>query len=61
MGKKKAYLTNGAGKLYINKQKNEENRAISIIMHKTQVQMNQRPQHKTNYTESHRRESGKYT
>ena len=30
-------------------------------MHKTQVQMDQRPQHKTSDTEPYRRESGKYT
>ena len=30
-------------------------------MHKTQVQMDQRPQHKASYTEPYRRESGKYT
>ena len=37
-------------------QKNE-NRPISITMHKTQVQMNQRFQHKVNHTEPHRREN----
>ena len=33
---------------------------ISITMHKIQVLMDQRPQHKVSYTEPHRR-SGKYT
>jgi hypothetical protein len=31
---------------------------ISIALHKTQVQVDQRPQHKTRYTKSDRRESG---
>ena len=31
---------------------------MSIIIHKTQVQMDQRPERKTNDTEPHRRESG---
>ena len=39
-------------------QKNE-NRCISIAMNKTQMQVDQRPQHKANYTEPDRRESGK--
>ena len=39
--------------------KNNENRSIYITMHKTRVQMDQRPQNKTNHTEPHRRESGK--
>ena len=30
-------------------------------MHKTEVQMDQRPQHKANHTEPHRTESEKYT
>jgi hypothetical protein len=30
-----------------------------VTLHKTQVQMDQGPQHKTRYTESNRRESGK--
>ena len=33
----------------------------NITMHKTQIQMDQRPQHKASHTEPHRRESGKYT
>ena len=41
------------------KQKNA-NRSIFIILHKTQVQVDQRPQHKTRYTEPDRRESGEY-
>jgi len=36
-----------------------ENRSISIILHEAQVQVDQRPQHKTRYTYSNRRESGK--
>ena len=57
-GQKKASSTNGAG---INECQHVENekRSISIPMHKTQIQMNQRPQQKTTYTEPHRRESGK--
>ena len=35
------------------------NRSLSITLHKTQVQMDQRPQHTTRYTESHRRDSRK--
>ena len=46
--------------LDINMKKNE-NRPISITMHKAQVQMDQRPQHKASHTEPYRRESGKYT
>jgi len=36
-----------------------ENRSIFVILHKAQVQVDQGPQHKTRYTESNRRESGK--
>jgi hypothetical protein len=36
----------------------DANRSISITLHKTQVQVDQRPQHKTGYTKSDRRESG---
>jgi hypothetical protein len=36
-----------------------ENRAIFVALHKAQGQVDQRPQHKTRYTESNRRESGK--
>ena len=34
------------------------NRSILIILHKTQVQVDQRPQHKTGYSKTNRRESG---
>ena len=37
----------------------ESNRSISIALHKTQVQVDQKPQHKFSYTEANRRESGK--
>ena len=37
-----------------------ENRSLSIDMHKTEVQMNQTPQHKTKHTEPHRGENEKY-
>ena len=36
-----------------------ENRSIFVTLHKAQVQVDQVPQHKTRYTESNRRESGK--
>ena len=36
-----------------------ENRSIYITLHNAQVQVDQGPQHKTRYTESNRRESGK--
>jgi hypothetical protein len=38
----------------------EECKYIYITLHKTQVQVDQRPQHKIGYTEPNRRESGKY-
>ena len=41
-------------------QKNE-NRSISILMHKTQVRMDQGPQYKFNYTKPDGKESGKYS
>lgn len=55
---KKASSTNGAGQtgwLYV-----EENpsRSIIITLHKSQRQMDQRPQHKIRYTEPDRREIG---
>ena len=56
--KKKASSINGAdltGCLY---QKNE-NRPIFVTLYKAQVQVDQRPQHKTGYTESNRKESEK--
>ena len=34
------------------------NRYIIITLHKTQVQVDHRPQHKTRYTKSNRKESG---
>ena len=39
--------------------KKNANRFISISMHKSQVQMDQKPLHKFNHTEPHRKESGK--
>ena len=36
------------------------NRYIFTPMQKTQVQVDQRPQHKSSYTEPDRREGGKY-
>ena len=57
--KKKASSINGAGltgNLYIG---NNENRSVFVTFHKTQVQADQGPQHKTSYTESNRREIGK--
>jgi hypothetical protein len=39
-------------------QKNE-NRPVFVTLHKAQVQVDQGPQHKTRYTESNRKESGK--
>ena len=53
--KNKASLTNGAGITgcqYVD-------RSISIPMHKTQVQIGQRPIYNTSHTEPHRRKSGK--
>jgi hypothetical protein len=35
----------------------DANRFICIILHKTQVQVDQRPQRKTRYTKSHRTDS----
>ena len=55
MEKKTASSTTGAGKQNVCMQKNT-NRSILITLHKTQVQVNQRPQHKTIYIEADRRE-----
>ena len=56
-GIKKASSINGAGitgcKLVEN-----ANIVLSIAMHKAQVLLDQRPQHKPSYTEADRRESG---
>ena len=38
-----------------------ENRTILINLHKAKVQVDQEPQHKTRYSESSRRQSGKET
>ena len=43
------------GNLYVEKQK----QILFITLHKTQFQVDQGLQHKTRYTESNRRESGK--
>ena len=51
----KAYLTNGAA--ITGYQHKNKNRSVSITMNRTQVQMDQRPQHKANHTEPHRGES----
>ena len=56
--KKEASSTNGSGITgcqYIE----DTNKSISITLHKTQVQVDQRTQHKSSYTEAIRRESGK--
>ena len=57
MGEKKASSLSAAG-LVGCLQKNEI-RPIFVTLHKAQVQVDQGPQHKTRYTESNRRESGK--
>ena len=57
MEKKKTSSTNGAGLtgyLYAE----ECNSSIFITLHKTQVQMDQRPRHKTRHTKSYRIKSG---
>ena len=36
----------------------KENKFISITLHKTQVQVDQRSQHKTRYTKSNRKKEG---
>jgi hypothetical protein len=36
-----------------------KHRPIFVTLHKAQVQVDQEPQHKTGYSESNRRESGK--
>jgi hypothetical protein len=57
--KKKASSTNGAGLTGCCTNKNA-NRSIFITMHKTQVQVDQNPQHKTRHTEPDRRKSEEY-
>ena len=57
-GKKKAPSINGSGLTGCLKQKNE-NRPIFVTFHKAHVQLDQGPQHKTRYTQSNRRQSGK--
>jgi hypothetical protein len=37
---------------------NTANRSLSITLHKTQVQVDQEPQHKTRHSKSNREESG---
>ena len=59
MKKKKASSVNGvslSGSWYVEK---NDNRSIFVILQKAQIQLDQGPQHKTRYTESNRRESGK--
>ena len=56
-GKKKASSINGTY-LTVGTKKNKS-RPTFVFMQKAQVQVDQRPQHKTRYTESNRRESGK--
>ena len=48
-GKKKAASTNGAGITTCRRMQKDP--YLSIPMHKTQVQMDQRPQHKSRHTE----------
>jgi hypothetical protein len=59
---KKAPLTNDAGLTGCQHQKKKKKKkgdeSISITLHKTQVQVDYRPQHKTRYTEPNRKESG---
>ena len=57
MEKSKASSTNGAD-IIVCQYVKECKWILSIAMQKIQVQMDQRPQHKTNYTEPHRRKSG---
>ena len=40
-------------------QKKNDNRSIFVILQKTQIQLDQGGQHKTRYTDSNKRESGK--
>jgi hypothetical protein len=54
-GKKKASSINGAVLTVCRKPKIDP----FVTLHKAQVQVDQGPQHKTRYTESNRRESGK--
>ena len=56
MDKRKHLQKNGAGVTDVNMQKNA-NRTISITVHKSQSQVDQRPQHKIRYIEPDRRES----
>ena len=51
----KASSINGAGSQYVE----NENRPLFVTLYKTQVYVDQGPQHKTRYTEFYRRESGK--
>lgn len=52
--KKENLLNKGASLTRCGKWKNP-NRSVSIALHKTQVQVNQRPQQKTRYTEPGRK------
>jgi hypothetical protein len=57
IGKKTAFLTNGAGSTV--GQHAEEHKWIhSYLLYKAQVQVNQGSPHKTSYTETYREESG---
>jgi hypothetical protein len=55
-GKKKTSSINGAGLTGCLPVKNA-NGSIVITLHKTQVQVDQRPEHKTGYTKSDRSQS----
>jgi len=56
--KKETSSINGAGLTGSHMKKNE-NRTIFVTLHKAQVQVDQGPQHKTRYTDSNKKESGK--
>jgi hypothetical protein len=56
-GKKTEFSTSGAGSTVVSMY-NNANRLILIFLYKAQIEVYQRPLHKTRYTESNRRESG---
>ena len=58
MGKKEKHLQQ-MGAVLIGYLHVEEYKYISITLHKTQVQQDQRPHHKSGHTKSNRREIGK--
>jgi hypothetical protein len=54
----KTSLTNGAGLTGCLHVENNANRYTSITLHKTPIQVDQRPHHKTRCTKSNSQESG---